>query len=384
MAEAIHPAAVYGFADPSHLDDRRLADPSLGNYSRDGMANAASLERAVADLEGADGAHATSSGMAALALVFLSFLRAGDEIIIAPNAYCDTETLLVDELGRYGIRTVFADMGDPADVARKLSPATRLIHAESIVNPSLTLSDLTGLGKLAKAHGCLLSVDNTLATPLLCRPLEHGADLVIHSVTKFLGGHHDLTAGIVCGRDDLIARLRYTGYLYGPTLNPFAAWLAVRGIKTLAPRMDWISRTATNVATFLEGHQAVSVVRYPALASYRQADLAAAMLPNGAGGVMLVALEGGPAAVSELIKHLDLIAYAPSLGGPTTTVSYPPITLHRQGLPGGGAPRSGSATIRLSIGLEGADDLIADLAQALDGLIPSAAQTPFVVAQVAS
>lgn len=368
MAEAIQPAAVYGFADPASLDDRRLADPPLGNYSRDGMANAASLERAVADLEGAEGAHATSSGMAALALVFLSFLRAGDDVVIAPDAYCDTETLLVDELGRYGVRTVFADTGDAEAVARALTPQTRLIHAESIVNPSLTLSDLPGLGALARRHGCLLSVDNTLATPLLCRPLEHGADLVVHSVTKFLGGHHDLTAGIVCGRQELLTRLRYTGYLYGPTLNPFGAWLAVRGIKTLAPRMDWISRSAARIAAFLEGHPAVGVVRYPGLPGYGQADLARRMLPDGAGGVMLAALTGGPSAAYDLLMNLDLIAYAPSLGGTSTTASYPPITLDRQGPVERVETRTRSATIRFSIGLEDADDLIADLEQALDRL----------------
>lgn len=380
MAEAIQPAAVYGFADPAFMDDRRHADPPLGNYARDGMANTASLERAVADLEGTDGAHATASGMAALALVFLSFLQSGDEVVIAPNAYCDTETLLVDELGRYGIRTVFADTSDPKAVARALSPATRLIHAESIGNPSLTLSDLPALGALAKEHGCLLSVDNTLATPLLCRPCEHGADLVIHSVTKFLGGHHDLTAGIVCGRADLIARLRYTGYLYGPTLSPFAAWLAVRGIKSLAPRMDWISRSAARVAAFLDAHPSVGAVRYPGLPSYAQSSLAASMLPNGSGGVMLAALHGGPGSAHDFLTNLDLIAYAPSLGGPTTTASYPPITLDRHGPVEQVESSIRSATIRFSIGLEAVDDLIADLGQALDRLASPTEQRAVVTA----
>lgn len=371
LADAIQPATAFGYADPTLFDDRCQSDPPFPTYSRGGMPNAASLERAVADLEHAEAAQATASGMAALALTFLSFLRQGDEVVIAPSAYCDTEAILVDELAGFGVRTVFADTADPDAVARAVSPRTRLIHAETILNPSLRLSDISGLARIARRSGCLLSVDNTLATPLLCRPLDHGADLVIHSVTKFLGGHHDLTAGVICGRRELLRRLRQTSYLYGPTINPFAAWLAVRGIKTLAARMDWICRTAAQVADFLDRHPAVRAVRYPGLPGHPQAALARRLLPDGGGGVLLVELAGGAAAADQFLTRLGLIAYAPSLGGSTTTASYPPVTLNRAGADDRPAERRDGA-IRLSIGLEDPRDLISDLGQALAGLSVSA------------
>ncbi len=227
----------------------------------------------------------------------------------------------------------------------------------------MKLCDLTRIAEIAHQGGALLVVDNTFATPALCRPLEHGADLVVHSATKFIGGHHDLTAGVVVGRRTLLERVRRCAYLYGPTLGSMDAWLALRGIKTLAPRMVWISETAAAVAAFLAAHPAVAAVRYPGLPDHPQAALARRLLPDGAGGMLAFDLAGGPSAAEALIRRLRMIAFAPSLGGTGTTISYPPTAR-----PAGNEARESSASIRMSIGLEAAGDLIADLRQALDAL----------------
>jgi cystathionine beta-lyase/cystathionine gamma-synthase len=216
------------------------------------------------------------------------------------------------------------------------------------------------LAALARRHRLTLCVDNTFATPALCRPLRHGADLVVHSATKHLGGHHDLTAGVVAGRRDLIDDIRRGALLYGPTLGPVDAWLALRGIRTLAPRVAWMSVTAREVADFLAAHPAVAAVRYPGSPHHAQADLAGRLLPDGAGGMLAFDLVGGRPAADRLIRRLELIPYALSFGGVSTTLCFPPE-------PAGRAEAS-IGTIRMSIGLEAADDIIADLTQALDGL----------------
>jgi methionine-gamma-lyase len=206
----------------------------------------------------------------------------------------------------------------------------------------------------------VLVVDNTFATPALCRPIEHGADLVIHSATKFLGGHHDLTAGIIVGRGDLIEEIRPTGYLLGALLGAFDAWLALRGVRTLGPRMAWISESAQRIAGFLAAHPAVRHVSYPGLATGADAELVRTLLPDGAGGMILIHLKGGVAATEAVVRGLELIRFAPSLGGTVTTVCYPPV-----GQMGVYDPHLSSGQLRLSVGLEAVDDIISDLDRAL-------------------
>ena len=402
LSEPVAQASVYAFRDPADADARMASDPAEPTYSRDGLLNATSLERTIADLEGAEAAHATASGMAAIALVLLANLSAGDHVVVSSDVYCDVEELLTEELARFGVAATFVDTTDLAAVRGAMTPRTRIIYCETISNPALKLVDLPALAGIAREHGALLVVDNTFATPALCRPLEHGADLVIHSATKFLGGHHDLSAGVVCGRAGLVARVHRAGYLFGPTVAPLDAWLAVRGMKTLAPRMAWASETAVAVARFLDGHPAVTAVRYPGLPGYPQAELARRLLSDGAGAMLAFDVGAGAAAAEVVIRSLGSIPYALSLGGTVTTICYPPRGVptaavashpngtanghlygsingtangHRSGsLNGAGsgnaAPvRRRSATLRLSIGLESAEDLIADLEQALDHIL---------------
>ena len=382
LSEPVAQASVYAFRDPADADARMAADPAEPTYSRDGLLNASSLERTLADLEGAEAAHATASGMAAIGLVFLANLSAGDHVVVSSDVYCDVEALLTEELSRFGVTASFVDLTDLDAVRAAMTARTRIVYGETISNPAMKLVDLPALAGIAGVNKALLVIDNTFATPALCRPLEHGADLVVHSATKFLGGHHDLSAGVVCGRASLVGRIHRAGYLFGPTVAPLDAWLAVRGMKTLAPRMAWASETAGAVARFLDGHPAVTDVRYPGLPGYPQADLARRLLPDGAGAMLAFDVGAGPAAAELAIRSLGSIPYALSLGGTVTTVCYPP-----RAMPGAGAAaqlngssngamngnglatastRRRSATLRLSIGLESADDLIADLGQALD------------------
>jgi cystathionine beta-lyase/cystathionine gamma-synthase len=197
---------------------------------------------------------------------------------------------------------------------------------------------------------------------VFCRPLEHGADLVVHSATKFLGGHHDLTAGVVVGGQDLVQRIRNTGYLIGTVPGAMDAWLALRGIRTLAPRMAWINETAGEIAGFLEDHLAISMVRYPGLATGKDAAVADRILPDGAGGMLAFQVAGGDGVAEAFLRRLRLVAYVPSLGGVTTTICFPPRTLDGQR-----EPRQSDGWLRLSVGLESPADVIADIAQALAG-----------------
>ncbi len=363
LTEPIYQGTVYAFHDPALAEARHAADPSEPNYARDGLPNVRTLERAVAQLEGAEEGVAAASGMGAIALIFLAHLAAGDEVVVSSDCYCDTATLLREELVRFGVTAMFIDTCDPERLRGSLTNRTRLVYVETVSNPAMKLCDLARTAQIAHEAGALLVVDNTFATPALCRPLEHGADLVVHSATKFIGGHHDLTAGIVVGNRAVLERIRRCAYFYGPTLGSMDAWLALRGVKTLAPRMAWISETAAAVAAFLAAHPAVAAVRYPGLPNHPQAALARRLLPDGAGGMLTFDLAGGPSAAEALICCLRMIAFAPSLGGTETTIAYPP-----KARPVTGAPHAPTGSVRLSIGLEAAGDLIADLRQALDAL----------------
>jgi len=366
FAQPIFQGSVYAFDDAELADDAfALASPL---YARDGLPNARSLERAIADLEGVEAAQATSSGMSAIALAFLSLASSGDRVVAQMGCYADTAVLLGEVLARFGIEVEFVDFDDLDALRAAVSAGARIVYAETISNPEMQLADLPAIATIAHAAGALFLVDNTLATPALCRPFEHGADLVLHSAGKFLGGHHDVSAGIVAGQAALIARLRRMAYLTGPVLAPLDAWLTLRGMKTLAPRIAWSSQSAGYVAAFLAAHPAVAAVRYPGWPRPDRSRLTEQLLPYGAGGLLAFDLTGGPAAASEMIARLKLIAYVPSLGGPTTIVSYPPPA-HACDLAEDGATERRpykSETVRLSIGLEDPDDIIADLRQALD------------------
>jgi methionine-gamma-lyase len=334
----------------------------LPSYSRDRFPNARELEEAVAALEGAEVGCATSSGMAAISVLLLTFLRAGDHVVLAEGSYCDTGDVLDQVFQKFDVTVSLVDVRDIAAVERSITSRTRLMLIEAIGNPSIVVPDMDRLAEIARRHGVLFCVDNTFATPVLCRPLAHGADLVVHSATKFLGGHHDLTAGVIVSSRSLMEEVWKTAYLIGATPGAMDAWLAVRGIRTLVPRVTWISRTAEDVARALKGHPSVEEVRYPSLFAGADAEVVSRMLPEGSGGMLTIRVTGGDAAAEDVIRRMKLIPYVPSLGGVGSSVSFPPRTLRERE-----NPRTGEGSLRFSIGLESADDLLADIIQALNG-----------------
>ena len=364
MSMPIHQSSVYAFANSELADSAYAAGESL--YARDGMPNTRVLERAVADFEGAADAHAVSSGMAAISLSLFALLSSGDHVVAPAYCYCDTHTLLTDHFSRFGVQSTFIELDDVRALRSAITPNTKLIFTETISNPGMELADIPAIADAAHRAGARLLVDNTFATPALCRPLEHGADLVVHSAGKILSGHHDVTAGVVAGSASLIATIKRAGYLVGSLLDPMNAWLALRGMKTLALRMTWSSQSASTVANFLKTHPAVSSVRYPGRPSPESAALTERLLPDGAGGLLAFDLKAGSAAAAGVIRDLKTIPYVPSLGGTTTIVSYPPLAPVYRDDGSIEARAYESKTIRLSIGLEDPDELIADLRQALD------------------
>lgn len=349
-------SSVYGFREPGDAAARR--EVGLPIYARDHFPSQRSLEAAIAGLEGAELGYVTPSGMAAIALTALALLTSGDHVLIGEGGYCDTEELFLTELPRLGIETAIVDMTDLTAVEAALRPNTRLVLAETITNPGMRVPDLAALAALLRPRGVLLAVDNTFATPVLCRPLSLGADLVVHSVTKFLGGHHDLVAGAVAGPAGLIRRISRSGYFFGQLPGSFDAWLALRGIRTLAARMAWICSSAETVATFLAGHPAVRAVHYPGLRDAPDAEVVRRQLPDGAGGVLVFDLRGERAMATQFMRDLRLIPYAGTLGGVETTICYPPV---RDAV----GAREDVGSLRLSVGLEAPEDVIADLAGAL-------------------
>lgn len=332
------------------------------------------LEQRLAALEGADDALATATGVAAIGATFLTFLKAGDHLILSDVCYAGANELARRILPDYGIEVTPVNMSRPQDVAAAFRPNTRLVHCESPCNPILRLTDLAAISELARQHGALMSVDSTLATPVATQPLSLGADLVIHSLTKFINGHGDALGGVVCGRKDLVEKIRSRAGVYlGASMPAMNAWLIMRGIDTLFPRMRTISETSMQVAGFLERHPAVTSVTYPGLASHPQHDLAKRQMDMFGGIVAFQVKDPGPMA-QQLAERLKVAHYAFSLGHQRSivvlldTAEMMTTTYQLAGDQLDDYRRfAGDGVFRLSVGLEAPVDLIGDLDQALSG-----------------
>ena len=346
-------------------------------YSRDANPNVAILERVVADLEDADDSVAFASGLGAIAVTLLSMVQSGDTIVAGSELYGGTNVMLRQYMPRLGIESQFVDMTDLDQVEHALKHAPyrdtgsnpRLILIESITNPLLRFADIEAICRLAAERGTSVVVDNTLATPLLLRPLELGADVTLHSATKSLGGHSDVTGGVAAARADVAMEIKGANRIWGSTLDPFAAWLIVRGIRTLPMRVERASENAMRVAAFLTDHDRISAIHYPGLPDHPQHELAASVLDGGFGNMVSYDLDGGGEAASAFVRSLRMIPFAPSLGEARTTISHPAKTSHRS-LSGEEQIAAGitEGLIRMSCGIESADDIINDLDQALSAL----------------
>ena len=327
--------------------------------------NQTSIARRLALLEGAEAAIFVASGMGATALAHLAVLRPGDHLISSKWIYGTTQRLFQTEFGRIGIEVSFVDPTHAREWKQALRKDTRAIFLETPTNPLMRVVDLEPIATLAKAEGLALLVDSTFATPINLRPLEQGADLVIHSATKYLNGHSDVIAGAVVGAEPVIEEVRKLMQVWGQALDPMAAWLIDRGLKTLAVRVERQNATGLALAEWCNKQPGFAAVHYPGLPKHPDYAVAKRVL-GGFGGMLGVELKGGVRAAERFLRALTLAKHAPSLGGVETLVSEPRLTSHAglsaEERAGVGIP---DGFLRFSLGLEDADDLIADFAHAL-------------------
>jgi len=323
------------------------------------------LHQKLAALENAEAALVTASGMAAISTALLTTLSAGDHLLIQDCLYGGTHDLLTKDLPEFGINCDFIDAGDPTSWKRLLRPKTKAVYVETMSNPLLQIQDLPAVVEFARANRLVSLIDNTFASPINFRPCEHGFDLSLHSCTKYLNGHSDIVAGAVIGRADLVHRIKHRLDHLGGSLDPHAASLLHRGMKTLALRVRFQNESALAIAHFLQRHPAVDKVHYAGLESHPRHSLARRLF-DGFGGVLSFELKGGLAKAEEFMKRLTLPIHAPSLGGVETLITRPATTSH-SGMSGEERRRIGisDGLMRLSVGIEATDDLVADLDQAL-------------------
>ncbi len=363
----IFQTSTFGFTTPEHAAEVASAIHPQDCYTRYGNPNFAVVEEALRDLEGAEAAQVTGSGMGAMSLVLLGTLRSGDHLVAQNTHYAATVALLRHWLPRFGVEVSFVDQTNPGAFESAICDRTRMILVETPVNPTLALTDLKEVAALARKRGIVTCADNTFATPVNQRPIELGIDLVVHSATKYLGGHSDVTGGVVVGGRDALRKLWEALICYGMVLHPFEAWLLARGIQTLPFRVERHNANALAVARFLESHPRVERVHYPGLPSHPQHELARRQM-QGYGGVLSFEPAGGYEAARAFVGRLRLVHLAVSLGGTkslavhTASMIYAHVSAEERRAAG-----VSESLIRLAVGLEDVEDIVEDLDQALTG-----------------
>jgi methionine-gamma-lyase len=366
VSTPIYQSSTFAFTDADEGADRFGGAPGC-KYTRLGNPTTAALERNVALLEYGCGALGASSGMAAINTVFMTLLDAGSHVVATDCLYGPSRTLLETEYVRFGVEASFVDSSHPDNVARALRKGTKLVYIESPANPTLKLTDIARTAELAHRAGALLAVDNTFASPYLQNPLQLGADIVVHSMTKFINGHTDVVAGILVAREpEVLERLRAVHVTLGGTMDPHQAWLVLRGIKTLGLRMERAQANARALAYFLRRHAAVRWVNYPGLVDHRQHDLMRQQM-RGPGAIVTFGVKGGLEAGRRLMNSVDLATLAVSLGGIETLIEHPASMTHA-GVPEKERLEAGITDdlVRIAVGCEDYDDLEKDLEQALE------------------
>jgi cystathionine beta-lyase/cystathionine gamma-synthase len=337
-------------------------------YTRYGNPTNTVAEQTIAQLEGVDAALTFASGMGAITTTLMALLKSGDHIVAQRDIYGGTNKFLSQWLPKMGVETTFVDTIEYDQHARAIRPNTKLLYLESPTNPTLRVVDFKKVVALAKQHKLLSMIDSTFGTPINQHPAEYGIDLVMHSGTKYLGGHTDLICGVVAGRHELIKKIWGTRTILGNCMDPHAAWMLVRGLKTLAVRVARQNQNAQRVAEFLSEHAKVRSVNYPFLKNHPQYAVAREQMAGG-GGMVSFEVEGTGEDARRVSEAMRLFTLAPSLGGVESLVSIPVLTSHAM-IPAEERAKTGvtEQLIRLSVGIENADDLIADLEHALEAV----------------
>ncbi|SRR5579884_450258 len=368
ISPPIYQTSTFLLRTPEEGAELAAAIAPTAYYTRYGSPNAKQVEILLARLEGSEAALALGSGMAAITTAILANVRSGDHVVAQHTHYTAAMSLLAETLPRYGIEVTQVDQRDTEAFARAMRPNTRIVYTETPTNPTMDLTDLRATADIAHAAGALAITDNTFASAYNQRPLEMGYDLVVHSATKYLNGHADVTAGAIMGSKSLIDVAWEYARVHGPVLHPFESWLLRRGLQTYGLRMAVHNANALVVARFLEQHPQVERVYYPGLPSHPQYALAQQQMTGGFGGMLSFEVKGGYQRAYEVVRHTEVCLLAVSLGGVETLITHPASMIHahqsdEQREMAGISP----ALLRLSVGVENVEDIIADLDRALQG-----------------
>lgn len=367
VAPPIYPTSTYASDDPEAFTRAATTPQDAGFYTRYGSPNQADAAAVLARLEGADAALLTASGMAAITTATLALVSAGDHVALQTSVYGGTAALASEVLARFGVRTTAVRQDDLDAWDAAITPDTRLVLLETPSNPRLGVTDVTAVAEIAHARGALVAVDSTFATPIHQRPLALGADLVLHSATKYLGGHSDLLAGAIVGSTALVERIWPTSLVVGGTLGSFEAWLLLRGMRTLGMRMARHSATAQAVAEALDGHPAVAHVDYAGLPAHPGHAVAARQMTGGFGGVLAFEVRGGGDAAERAISAMRIARRAASLGG-VESLAVRPAAMWATQMDDAALERAGIAPglIRLAVGVEDTADVVEDVVAAVE------------------
>lgn len=366
LSTPIYQTSTFVFKNVAQGAARFAGDEEGYIYTRLGNPTQTALEEKIAMLEGGEAAAAFGSGMAAISAVIMALVNQGDHVVHSKALYGCTFAFLHELIHRFGVSATGVDTADLEAVKKAIRPNTKVVYIESPTNPTMRVTDIQAVADIAHAHGAKVVVDNTFMTPYLQRPLEMGADIVVHSATKYINGHGDVIAGLAIGKKDQITEIKMTTLKdIGGIISPFDAWLLLRGLKTLAVRMDRHNSNAMAVAEFLEQHPAVAKVYYPGLKSFDQHELAKKQM-SGFGGIMAFELKGGYEAGVRLMNGVQMLHLAVSLGDVDSLIQHPASMTHSV------VPEEERALanitpglVRVAVGLENVEDIIADLNQAL-------------------
>ncbi|MCK9997424.1 MAG: PLP-dependent transferase [Candidatus Krumholzibacteria bacterium] len=366
VATPIYQTSTFSFRDADHGAACFGGEPGY-KYTRLGNPTTEALENNIAQLEGGCGGLGAASGMAAVNMVYLTILSQGTHVVATESLYGPSRMILENEYPRFGVESTFVDTSNPENLAAAMQDNTKLVYIETPANPTLKLADIKACAEIAHAKGAVVAVDNTFASPYLQNPLELGADIVLHSMTKFINGHTDVVAGMVVAKDpDMLARLAKVHYNMGGTMDPHQAWLVLRGVKSLGLRMERAMENAMKLATFLENHPKVDWIRYPGLESHPQYALARKQM-RGGGAVFSFGVKGGLEAGKTVINNVEIPILAVSLGGIESLIEHPASMTHA-GIPAAERLEADITDdlVRIAVGCEAYEDLEADLARVLD------------------